>query len=216
MIAQLEKRFAEIKDARVVVIPPPAIPGLGRTGGFSFILQQRESTDDIHGFESVVRDFMIAANKRPELSNTFTFFTARTPGYQIEVDREKCKKMGVSLTEVFNTLQTFLGSRYVNDFSLYSRNFRVVVQADTLYRNSIEQLGNYFVRNESGSMLPMSSLISYKVIENAQLIPHYNLYRSAEFNGNARQGYSSGEAIKALTEVADQVLPAGYGYEFQD
>jgi len=214
LIRQLEARFAEIKEARVVVIPPPAIPGLGRTGGFSFVLQQRESNDDIHGFETVVREFMSEANQRPEISNAFTFFTARTPGYQIEVDREKCKKMGVNLTEVFNTLQTFLGSRYVNDFSLYSRNFRVVVQADTMYRNSVAQLGNYYVRNESGKMLPLSTLINYRVTENAQLIPHFNLYRSAEFNGNAGQGYSSGQAIDALIEVADRTLPAGYGYEF--
>ncbi|HLO58460.1 MAG TPA: multidrug efflux RND transporter permease subunit [Bacteroidales bacterium] len=214
LINTLEKRFAEIHDARIVIIPPPAIPGLGRTGGFSFILQQRESTDDIHAFEKVAGDFMNAARKRPELSNTFTFFTARTPGYQIQVDREKCKKMGVNLSDVYSTLQTFLGSRYVNDFTLYSRNFRVVVQADTLYRNSISQLGNYYVRNEAGSMLPLSTLINYNITENAQLIPHYNLYRSAEFNGNAAEGYSSGQALQALTEVAAETLPAGYGYEF--
>lgn len=214
LIGTLEKRFAEIKEARVVVIPPPAIPGLGRTGGFSFILQQRENTDDIHGFEAVVRQFTAEANKQPEISNAFSFFTARTPGYQIDIDREKCKKMGVSLTEVFNTLQTFLGSRYVNDFSLYSRNFRVVVQADTAYRNSVARLGNYYVRNEAGKMLPLSTLINYRITENAQLIPHYNLYRSAEFNGNASTGYSSGQAIEALIDVAGRILPAGYGYEF--
>ena len=154
MIAQLQQKFSAIKEARIVVIPPPAIPGLGSTGGFSFILQQRESTDDIHAFEKVVMNFMAEANKRPEISNAFTFFTARTPGYQINVDREKCKRMGVSLTEVFNTLQTFLGSRYINDFSLYSRNFRVVAQADTLFRNSIEQLGNYFVRTDRVKCFP--------------------------------------------------------------
>jgi len=214
MIAQMQQKFSAIKEARVVVIPPPAIPGLGRTGGFSFILQQRESTDDIHAFENVVMNLMIEANKRPEISGAFTFFTARTPGYQITVDREKCKLMGVSLTEVFTTLQTFLGSRYINDFSLYSRNFRVVAQADTLFRNNIEQLGNYFVRNDRGEMLPLSTLISYTVTENAQLISHYNLYRSAEFNGNASEGYSSGQAITALQDVAAKVLPAGYGYEF--
>lgn len=214
LIAQLERRFSELKEARVVVIPPPAIPGLGRTGGFSFVLQQRESNDDIHGFESVLNDFLSNVRKRPEISNAFTFFTARTPGYQIDVDREKCKKMGVNLTEVFATLQTFLGSRYVNDFSLYSRNFRVVVQADTMYRNSVAQLGNYYVRNENGKMLPLGTLINYRLTENAQMIPHYNLYRSAEINGNAAAGYSSGQAIQALIETAQQVLPAGYGYEF--
>jgi hydrophobic/amphiphilic exporter-1 (mainly G- bacteria), HAE1 family len=214
MIAQLQQRFATIKEARIIVIPPPAIPGLGRTGGFSFILQQRESTDNIHDFEKVVMGFMGAANQRKEISNAFTFFTARTPGYQITVDREKCKRMGVNLTEVFNTLQTCLGSRYINDFSMYSRNFRVVAQADTIFRENIENLGNYFVRNEHGEMLPLSTLIRHDVTENAQLISHYNLYRSAEFNGNAADGYSSGQAIAALKEVAAQVLPAGYGYEF--
>ncbi len=214
MIAQLQQRFASIREARIVVIPPPAIPGLGRTGGFSFILQQRESTDNIHAFEDVAMNFMAEANKRPEIANAFTFFTAHTPGYEITVDREKCKLMGVSLTEVFSTLQTFLGSRYINDFSKYSRNFRVVAQADTVFRKNIEQLGNYFVRNDRGEMLPLSTLISYEVTENAQLISHYNLYRSAEFNGNASEGFSSGQAITVLKDVADKVLPAGYGYEF--
>jgi HAE1 family hydrophobic/amphiphilic exporter-1 len=214
MIAQMQQKFSAIKEARVVVIPPPAIPGLGRTGGFSFILQQRESTDNIHAFEDVAGNFMMEANKRPEITNAFTFFTARTPGYQITVDREKCKLMGVSLTEVFTTLQTFLGSRYINDFSMYSRNFRVVAQADTAFRKNIDDLGNYFVRNDHGEMLPLSTLISYDITENAQLISHYNLYRSAEFNGNASPGYSSGQAIAALQDVAAKVLPAGYGYEF--
>jgi HAE1 family hydrophobic/amphiphilic exporter-1 len=122
--------------------------------------------------------------------------------------------MGVSLTEVFTTLQTYLGSRYINDFSMYSRNFRVVAQADTAFRKNIDQLGNYFVRNDHGEMLPLSTLISYDITENAQLISHYNLYRSAEFNGNASPGYSSGQAIAALQDVAAKVLPAGYGYEF--
>ena len=214
LIGQLQHRFAAIKEARFVVIPPPAIPGLGRTGGFSFVLQQRESTDDIHQFENVVMKFMAAANQRPEISGAFTFFTARTPGYRVTVDRQKCKRMGVSLTEIFNTLQTYLGSRYINDFSLYGRNFRVVAQADTMFRNNIKELGNYYVRNNSGEMLPLSTLISYRITENAPLISHYNLYRSAEFNGNAAEGYSSGQAIKALKEVAAQVLPTGYGYEF--
>jgi hydrophobic/amphiphilic exporter-1 (mainly G- bacteria), HAE1 family len=214
MIAKMQQEFSAIREARVVVIPPPAIPGLGRTGGFSFILQQRESTDNIHAFEDVVTDFRNEANKRPEISGAFTFFTARTPGYQITVDREKCKLMGVSLTEVFTTLQTYLGSRYINDFSMYSRNFRVVAQADTSFRKNIDDLGRYFVRNDHGEMLPLSTLISYEVTENAQLISHYNLYRSAEFNGNASQGYSSGQAIAALQDVAAKVLPAGYGYEF--
>ena len=214
IIATLQQKFAAIKSANVVVISPPAIPGLGQTGGFSFELEQRESTDDIKQFERTVQSFVIAANKRPELSRVFSFFSAHTPGYQVNVDREKCKMLGLSIADVYSTMQTYLGSRYVNDFTIYGRNFRVVAQADTSFRTRIENLSNYYVRNSSGQMIPLSTVINYQVVENAPLITHYNLFRTAEINGNAAEGYSSGEAIQALREVAASVLPAGYGYEF--
>ena len=111
LIATLQRKFSSIKSANVIVISPPAIPGLGSTGGFTFELEERESTDSIKQFESVVNSFVMAANKRPELSRVFSFFTARTPGYQVDVDRDKCKRLGVSISDVFNTLQTYLGSR---------------------------------------------------------------------------------------------------------
>ncbi|MCK9422425.1 MAG: efflux RND transporter permease subunit [Bacteroidales bacterium] len=214
IMRRMQKEFAVIKEANIIIIPPPAIPGLGSTAGFTFELQQRESNDDIKTFERVVFNFMKEVNKRPEIARAFTFFNARTPGYQVTVDRQKCEKLGVNLTEVFTTLQTFLGSAYVNDFTLYNRNFRVVAQADTFYRNDIIALGRYYVRNSQGNMLPLSTLISYNVNESAALLSHFNLYRTAEFNGDAKPGFSSGQAIEALKEVADRVLPAGYGYEF--
>lgn len=214
IIATLQKEFASIKDANIVVIPPPAIPGLGRTGGFSFELEQQESTDDIKTFEGVVKNFVAEANKRPEINKAFSYFSAHTPGYQVDVDREKCKKMGVSISDVYTTMQTFLGSRYVNDFSIYGRNFHVVAQADTSYRNDIQNLQQYYVRNSAGQMIPLSTLVTYHVTENAPLITHYNLFRTAEINGGASPGYSSGQAIQALRETAAKVLPAGYSYEF--
>lgn len=214
MIAQLYGRFAAIPEARIIVIAPPAIPGLGSTGGFSFVLQQRESNDDIKGFQNVVMNFMIAANKRPEIGNAFTFFTANTPGYKITVDREKCKKLGVRISDVFNTLQTYMGSIYINDFTIYGRDFRVMAQADTTFRDKITAIDKYYVRNNTGEMIPLGNFVSYKIIESAPLISHYNLYRSTEFDGDAAKGYSSGQAIEALRETAAQVLPAGYGYEF--
>ncbi len=214
IMAELNKRFSAIKQARVIVIAPPAIPGLGNSGGFNFVLQQRESTDDIKGFEKVVHQFMLEANKRPEIGSAFTFFTASTPRYSITVDRETCEKMGVNLSDVFNTLKTFLGSYYINDFTIYGRNFRVMAQADTAFRDNISAIGKYYVRNNSGNMLPLKTFVNYKVTESAPLISHYNLYRSTEFDGDAAKGYSSGEAIQALRETADKVLPAGYGYEF--
>ncbi len=214
LIGRLQQKFATIQGANVVVIPPPAIPGLGSTGGFSFILQQRESNDDIKAFEKVLQNFLVEANKRPEIGRAFSFFTARTPGYQVDVDREKTKRMGVSISDVYSTLQTFLGSRYVNDFTAYGRNFRVMAQADTLYRGEIQDLDKYYVRNQMGNMVPLSAVTSYKVVESAPMISHYNLYRSAEINGDSKAGYSSGDAINALREVAAKVLPNGYGYEF--
>jgi hydrophobic/amphiphilic exporter-1 (mainly G- bacteria), HAE1 family len=214
LAATLRKKVAGLKEANVVVITPPAIPGLGRTGGFSFVIEQRESNDDIKQFETVVKNFTAAANQRDEISGAFSFFTAQTPGYQLDVDRAKVKQLGVSLSEVYSTLQTYLGSRYVNDFTIYGRNFRVVAQADTNFRSNIDALGKYYVRNQGGQMVPISALVTHKMVESAPLISHYNLFRSTELNGNPAPGYSSGEAIEALREVADEVLPIGYGYEF--
>ncbi len=214
IIATLQKKFANIKGATIIVTSPPAIPGLGQSGGFTFELEQKESTDNIKQFEKVMQTFIAEANKRPEIGKAFSFFTARTPGYQVDVDREKCKKLGVSLSDVYNTLQTFLGSKYVNDITLYGRNFKVIAQADTVFRGDIHALDQYYVRNLQGTMVPLSTLISYKLTENPALISHYNLFRSAEINGSAREGYSSGQALDALKEVAAKVLPAGYGYEF--
>ncbi len=214
LMANLQQSFASIKDANVVVIPPPPIPGLGQTAGFTFELQQRQSNDDVQTFGRLVQTFVGEINKRPEISRAFSFFTARTPGYQVTVDRERCKKLGVSISDVYTTMQTYLGSRYINDFTTYGRNFRVVAQADTMYRNDIKDLQQYYVRNQEGTMLPLSILTTYKVTENAPLISHYNLFRTAEVNGSPAPGYSSGQALDALKEVADKVLPEGYGYEF--
>ncbi len=214
IVATLQRKFAVIKSANVVVITPPAISGLGATGGFTFELEQRESTNNIHQFENVVHSFVAAANRRPEISRAFSFFTASTPGYDLSVNREKCARLGVSIPDVYSTIQTLLGSRYINDFTIYGRDFHVVAQADTNYRSTIHDLSKYYVKNSLGQMIPLSVLTSYKVIESAPLISHYNLFRSAEIDGSAAEGYSSGQAIQALREVAEQVLPSGYGYEF--
>ncbi|MGI4020583.1 MAG: efflux RND transporter permease subunit [Janthinobacterium lividum] len=214
IVATLQQKLSVLKEANVVVIPPPAIPGLGSTAGFAFILEQKEPSTDIKGFEKVLQNFIAEANQRPEISKAFSFFTARTPGYQLEVDREKAKKLGVRISDVFSSLQTYLGSTYVNDFTIYGRNFRVVAQADTAYRGDIKDLGQYFVRNQAGGMVPLSAITSYKIIESAPLISHFNLFRSTEVDGNSAPGYSSGDALNALKEVADKTLPQGYGYEF--
>jgi HAE1 family hydrophobic/amphiphilic exporter-1 len=214
VLAKITKATADIREARILAITPPAIPGLGQSSGFTFVLQQTTSTDNIKQFEAVSQKFLAAVNKRPEIAMAYTFFNARTPSYRVEVDREKAKQLNVNITSVYATLSTLLGSSYVNDISLYGRNFRVVAQADSTYRSSLEQLNRYYVKNGTGGMVPLSSLITTTLAESPSLISHYNIYRAVEINGSAKPGFSSGQAIEALKEVATQVLPAGYGYEF--
>ena len=161
---------ANIKNANIVVIPPAPIPGIGQTAGFSFQIEQRNTNDDVHAFEKVVNNFVAEANKNPAISHAFSYYSAHTPSYNVTVDREKCKKMGVNISDVFTAIQTYMGSIYVNDFTLYNRTFHVVVQADTTYRKMITNMDKYYVRNQAGEMLPLSSLISYKPTETAPLL----------------------------------------------
>lgn len=214
IISAIQKNTANIREARIIAIGPPAIPGLGATAGFTFELQQTSSTDSIQQFEAIALKFLDALRKRPEIDRAFTFFTTHTPSYQINVDKEKAKQLGVNIADIYSTLSTLLGSAYVNDFNLYGRNFKVVAQADSSYRSSIGELGKYYVRNSQGGMISLGSLVSSKVIESPSLISHYNIYRSIEINGSPKAGYSSGQALTALKEVAAKTLPTGYGYEF--
>jgi HAE1 family hydrophobic/amphiphilic exporter-1 len=205
---------AQIKNANIVVITPAPIPGIGQTAGFSFQIEQKNSNDDPQAFEKVVNNFLAEANKNPAISNAFSYFSAHTPSCNLVVDREKCKKMGVSISDVFQAIQTYMGSVYVNDFTLYNRTFHVVVQADSSFRKSVSSMDKYYVKNQAGTMLPLSSLITYKPSETASLLSHFNIFRSAEIDGGSGEGYSSGQTIDALKDIAAKVLPSGYGYDF--
>jgi len=212
--AKISQVVADVKEANVRAILPPAIPGLGATSGFTFELQQTTSNDNIKQFEAVAQKFLAAVNQRPEIGSAYTFFNTRTPSYKLDVDREKAKQLNVNVASVYATLSTLLGSTYVNDINLYGRNFRVMAQADSSYRSSLDQLNRYYVKNNAGGMVPLSALVTTKLIESPAVLSHYNIYRSVEINGSPKPGYSSGQAIDALKEVAAQTLPAGYGYEF--
>jgi len=205
---------ANIKNANIVVIPPAPIPGIGQTAGFSFQIEQRNTNDNVQAFEKVVNNFVAEANKNPAISHAFSYYSAHTPSYNVTVDRVKCKRMGVNIADVFTAIQTYMGSIYVNDFTLYNRTFHVVVQADTTYRKMITNMDKYYVRNQVGAMLPLNSLISYKETETAPLLSHFNIFRSAEVDGGSADGYSSGQVITALKDIAARNLPQGYGYDF--
>ena len=212
----LKKRIAQagVKNANVVVIQPPPIRGIGIAAGFSMQIEQGNSTDDIHAFEKVVNNFVAAAKKIPAISTAFCYFSAHTPSFDLIVDREKCEKLGVNISDVFSTMQAYMGSFFVNNFTLYNRTYHVVIQADTTYRALISDMNKYYVRNQDSSMVPLSTLITYKPTIAAPLITHFNIFRSAEVDGSIPPGYSSGQSIDDLKALAAKILPRGYTYDF--
>jgi HAE1 family hydrophobic/amphiphilic exporter-1 len=216
IIHVMQKRIAKagLKNASIDVIQPSPMPGVGATTGFSIQIEQRNTGDNLQDFEKVIKQFIAEANKHPAISKAFSYYSAHTPNYQLNVDREKCAKLGVNVADVFTTIQAYMGSLYVNDFTTYNRTFHVVIQADTAFRSLVSNLDQYHVHNQEGNMVPLGTLISYQPTEAPPLISHFNIFRSAEINGSPAKGYSSQEALAALEETATKVLPQGYAYEF--
>jgi len=216
IIGVMQKRIdsAGLKNADVEVIQPSPLPGVGSTIGFSLQIEQRSTNDNLQDYEKVVDKFVADANKNPAITGAYTFYTAHTPNYNLTVDRQKCEKLGVNVGDVFTTIQAYMGSLYINDFTTYSRTFHVVVQADTAYRTLISDIDKYYVRNQAGTMVPLGAVISYSPTVAAPLISHFNIFRSAEVDGSNAAGHSSTEALAALQTLAAKDLPEGYTYEF--
>ncbi len=216
IISVMQKRIrdAGVTNASVEVIQPSPLPGVGSTIGFSMQIEQRSTNDNLQDFERVVNRFIDSANKNPAITKAYTFYTAHTPNMSLTVDREKCEKLGVSISDVFTTIQAFMGSLYINDFTTYNRTFHVVVQADTAYRALVTDMNKYYVRNSNNKMVPLGTVISFAPVEAAPLISHFNIFRSAEIDGSSPPGVSSSDALAALTGLANRLLPQGYTYEF--
>ena len=216
IIKVMQKRIADagVTNASVQVIQPSPLPGVGSTVGFSMQIEQRSTNDNLQDFERVVNRFVDSANKNPAITKAFSYYTAHTPNMSLTVDREKCEKMGVSISDVFTTIEAFTGSLYINDFTTYNRTFHVVVQADTVYRALISDMEKYYVRNSNNKMVPLGAVISFKPVEAAPLISHFNIFRSAEIDGSSPPGVSSTDALDALQKLASKQLPQGYTYEF--
>jgi len=213
IVASLQQQYTGFQQASILPVMPPAIPGLGVSGGFSMqLIDQRNG--DIKDFEAQVGKFLAAANQRPEIGMAYTLFNSNTPNYLVKVDREQAKRMGVSVSSVYSTVSSFLGSSYVNDFTRYGRNFRVVSQADTAFRMDINDINKLYVKNTQGNPVPLSALVSHEIIESPSIINHFNIFRSIDLMGGAAPGYSSGDALQALEETAAQTLGAGFTYEF--
>ncbi|HTQ81392.1 MAG TPA: efflux RND transporter permease subunit, partial [Thermoanaerobaculia bacterium] len=198
-----------------IVIPflPPPIQGLGIFGGFQFeVLDQSGGT--VEGLEQATRELLGQGNRNPALRGLFSSFTTNDPQLLVTLDRDKAKSLGVPLSQITDTLQTFLGSVYVNDFDFNNRAYRVFAQAESRFRARPEDIRQFYVRSDSGVMVPLSNLIEVRETTAPQVISHYNLFRSAEINGSAAPGYSSGQAIASMEALAKKALPQGMGYEW--
>ncbi|MFM7425351.1 MAG: efflux RND transporter permease subunit [Elainella sp.] len=214
LIGQAQQGYFGIPEANIFALNPPAIQGLGNFGGFQLELQDRRGNLPLNEFVGNFNAFLGAANQNPAVQGVFSTFAANTPQLEIQVNRERAKALNVKIDDLFSTLQSFLGSEYVNDFTLDRRNYRVYIQADQQYRSQPEAINQIYVRSTTGQMVQLSELVSVTPITSAQTITHYNLYRSISVQGATAPGQSSGQAIQAMEDTAAQVLPAGMGIEW--
>ncbi len=215
IIQAVNVRGMAITEANVAAFNLPGIPGLGTVGGFDFRLQDYLA-GDLNTFVGYAYKLIEAANKDPRIARAYTTYAPNYPMLYVDIDRQKASALGVDLAELFSTMQTYFGSFYINDFTKYGKVFRVYVQADKKFRSKLMDIKKLFVKNEKGDMVPMSAVISLEKIIGPADLPHYNMYRSITINGSAAPGYSSGQAMEAMQELAGEVLPKdnSYGYEW--
>jgi HAE1 family hydrophobic/amphiphilic exporter-1 len=213
ILTYLQARLFGIKDAIAFVFPPPGIPGLGVAGGFQMQIQNRGGAG-LRDLEQMVRELIVDGAAQSGLSNLNTTFRVSVPQLFAEVDREKAKKLGVSLNEVFGTLQAYLGSAYVNDFNKFGRTWQVKVQADHQFRVEPQHIRQLEVRDADGHMVPVGTLVKVEGTLGPQTILRYNLFPSASITGQAAPGFSSGQALKLMEQMADTKLPTSMGYDW--
>ena len=215
IVAEVRPKLLAIPEAIALSFDPPSIPGLGATGGFEFQVEDLTGRGP-QALNDVTQALLAEARKQPELNpqQLFSSFGASTPQFNYDLDRTKAKLLGLNLPDVFNTLQIYLGSLYVNDFNLFGRTFRVTLQADEAARADPSAISRFYVRNSSGGMVPLSTLGSLRAIVGPETVTHYNNYGSALINGVAAPGYSSGQAVAAMQRAAATVLPRDYSFEW--
>ncbi len=214
VIAELSQRTNHIKDARIEYFPPPAVPGYGNASGFELRLLDKTGSGDLKKMEAVTQQFIRDLTTRPEIENAFTIFDASFPQYLLHVDKDKAAQKGVAVSKAMSTLQTFLGSEYATNFIRFGQMYKVMVQAHPDYRALPEDIMKLYVKNNKGEMVPVSSFLHIERVYGIEQATRYNMYLSAELNGEASAGYSSGSAIKAIQEVAEQKLPKGFDIDW--
>jgi hydrophobic/amphiphilic exporter-1 (mainly G- bacteria), HAE1 family len=214
VVNRLRGPLSAIAGAVVVPFPPPAVQGLGRFGGFQYVLEDLTGSSSLQNLANVAQRMIRAGNTSGELRGLFTDFTANDPQYEVTFDREKAKGLDVPLSQITDALQVYMGSVYVNDFDFNNRTYRVYVQADKQFRSQPSDIGEYYVRSDNGRLIPLDNLVTVKQTAAPQVITHYNLFRSAEIDGSAAAGRSTGQGIAAMTALSQKLLPPGYGYDW--
>jgi len=215
MLARLRERLAVIQDAFIIVIPPPPVRGIGNSGGFKMMIQDKRGRG-LPALEAATQEIVTAANQTPGLAGVFSLFNTRTPKIYADIDRVRAEMLNVSTDRVFETLQVYLGSAYVNDFNYLGRTYRVTAQADGPFRGTVRDIANLKTRNARGAMVPIGSVTQFRDITGPYRVPRYNLYPAAEVQGNTLPGFSTGYAIAAMERIAAERLPEGFGYEWTE
>ncbi|GAB4055477.1 efflux RND transporter permease subunit [Spirosoma litoris] len=212
VIAALEAKTKGVQDASIQFFPPPTVPGFGNSSGFELRLLDRTGSGDLQKAKKVADAFITALKKRPEIGNAFTSFDPSFPQYLLQVDQDKAAQKGVSIDNAMSTLQTLMGSYYASNFIRFGQMYKVMVQASPEYRAKPEDILNLRVKNKAGEMVPYSNFIRLERVYGPEQITRYNMYMSAMINGDPASGYSSGDALRTVQEVADKELPKGYSF----
>ncbi|HEV3311110.1 MAG TPA: efflux RND transporter permease subunit [Chloroflexota bacterium] len=215
MLPRLRERLAGIKDAVIIVINPPAVQGLGAAGGFKLMLEDRGELGP-QALAKAANDLAAAANKDPAFAGVFTLYNAGSPSVYADIDRKKAQMVGLTPTDVFSTLQLYLGSQYVNDFNYLGRTYQVVAQGDEAFRRTPEDISRLRVRNMTGEMVPVGAVATFKNKTSPYRVPRYNLYPAAEVMGAAAPDVASGTAMERMEELAKEMLPPGVAFEWTD
>jgi HAE1 family hydrophobic/amphiphilic exporter-1 len=215
VLNDLRKRLSVIQDAYVLTIPPPPVQGLGTAGGFKLMLQDRAGLGS-DALARAAQTLVAAANKEPSFAGVFTLFGTRAPSIYTDIDREKAEKVGLTPTDVFSTLQVYLGSQYVNDFNYLGRTYQVIAQADGSFRRDPQDIARLKARNTSGEMVPIGTVARLKYENTPYRVPRYNLFPAAEVMGVAAPGVATGTALHRMEELAREVLPPGIGFEWTE
>ncbi len=213
IISHLRPRLAAIQGAVVFPFNLPPVLGLGNAGGFQYVLEALQGQKPLE-LAAVMRGLLVTANQQPELAGVFSTFAADTPQVYLDIDRDKAKVLGVKISDIFNALQSTLGGFYVNDFNLFGRTWQVNVQADSRFRNSIEDIYRIYVRSNTGAMVPIRALAQARLVQGPQALIRYNGYRAAVINGAPKTGESSGQALSAMERISAATLPAGFSFEW--